>query len=80
MLQVRERVEDDRRGDPLRRGDEHDLVRPLDREAGERTGYARAEIEEHSLVEGGQKRDELAVALGPEACCELGVARRAEEM
>ena len=69
-----------RRGDPFRRRDEHELVGALDREPGERAGDAGAEIEQHDLVEGGEERDELAVAVGAEPGRQLGVARRAEDV
>lgn len=80
MLQVRERLEDDRCRDPLRRRDEHDLVGALDREAGERAGDAGAEIQQDDLVEAREEGDELPVAIRSEGRRLLRIARCPEHV
>ena len=80
VLEVPQRLEDDARRDPLGRGDEDDLVGAFDRKARERAGDAGAEIEQHHLVEAGQERDELAVAIGSQAGGQFGLSWRAEEV
>ena len=47
---------------------------------GERAGDAGAEIEQDDLVEGGEERDELSVAVRAEPRRQLGVARCAEDV
>ena len=80
VTQVESASTHDGRGHPFGRGDEHELIGALDREASERPGHAGAEVEQHDFVEGGEERDELAVALGSHARGQLGVSRCAEHM
>ena len=62
--QVAERHLDLRVGDPLRRGDDDDLVGVLDGEGRDRRGHAGPEVEQDHLVEAAQEREQLAVELG----------------
>src|SRR5688500_16530463 len=80
VLEGRQRLETDRRRHPLGRRHEYELVGAVGREPGERAGNARAEIEQHNLVERREEGHELAVLVRAEPRRQFRIARRPEDV